>query len=25
VVVVRAEDSQWVCVDGRCDFPITVK
>jgi hypothetical protein len=25
VVVVRAEDSQWVCVDDRCDFPITVK
>jgi hypothetical protein len=25
VVVVRAEDSQWVCLEDRCDFPITVK
>lgn len=25
VVVVRAEDSQWVCLKGRCDFGIKVK
>jgi hypothetical protein len=25
VVVVRAEDSQWVCVKERCDFGIEVK
>ena len=25
VVVIRAEDSQWVCVKERCDFGIEVK
>jgi len=25
VVVVRAEDSQWVCLKERCDFSIDVK
>lgn len=25
VVVVRAEDSQWVCLKEQCDFAITVK
>ena len=25
VVVVRAEDSQWVCLKDRCDFAIEVK
>jgi hypothetical protein len=25
VVVVRAEDSQWVCLKDRCDFAIKVK
>ena len=25
VVVVRAEDSQWVCLKDQCDFPIKVK
>jgi Protein of unknown function (DUF2914) len=25
VVVVRAEDSQWVCVKDRCDFAIKIR
>jgi hypothetical protein len=25
VVVIRAEDSQWVCLKDRCDFAIEVK
>jgi hypothetical protein len=25
VIVVRAEDSQWVCLKDRCDFAIAVK
>lgn len=25
VVVIRAEDSQWVCLEGRCDFAVAVK
>ncbi|HTK86483.1 MAG TPA: DUF2914 domain-containing protein [Nitrospiraceae bacterium] len=25
VVVVRAEDSQWVCLKDRCDFAIKIK
>ena len=25
VVVIRAEDSQWVCLADRCDFAVTVK
>ncbi len=25
VVVLRDEDSQWACLENRCDFPIEVK